>query len=385
MAASSRVRAIGAGAAMALVVFVGFGELTARQFAVIDRLNGFPRALYLATAIPDLPYRLRPGVRATVENANTGPFAVRVNALGLRGPETTARPAPGVHRTLVLGDSVVYGDGLDEAATFPAQLQRALGAAPAARFEVLNGAAPGYNTEAEAAFFREIGVHLAPQTVILGVSINDFGPAPTISPAGVLTAVPASRTHWPWLTNHSEFYLLVRWLVSYVRGEHWWQHMAAEAERKGEAIADVWRRLDAAIGVAHTRFYQRPSGPGWERVRRSLVRLRDLTAARGMRLLVVIFPDRYQVRDTPPGGGGAEPDARALAAQRAWRGLCAEFGLECVDLQPAFTAAPERPLFLDTQHPNAAGHAIAAAAVAPAVRAGEQRVRRGADGPGRTD
>src|SRR5262249_37758500 len=63
--------------------FVGAGELLTRELSIIDRLNGIPRLLYLATNVPDLPYRLRPGVTVHVRD-----FTVRVNRLGLRGAET---------------------------------------------------------------------------------------------------------------------------------------------------------------------------------------------------------------------------------------------------------------------------------------------------------
>jgi hypothetical protein len=46
--------------------------------------------------------------------------------------------------------------------------------------------------------------------------------------------------------------------------------------------------------------------------------------------------------------------------------LCRELALACLDLQPAFAAAArgETELFLDTQHPNARGFALAARATA---------------------
>ena len=47
-------------------IFVVAGEILTRALGIIDRLNGIPRRLYLATSIPDLPYRLRPGVTVSI-------------------------------------------------------------------------------------------------------------------------------------------------------------------------------------------------------------------------------------------------------------------------------------------------------------------------------
>ena len=76
-----------------------------------------------------------------------------------------------------------------------------------------------------------------------------------------------------------------------------------------------------------------------------------------MALLVAIFPEEDQVGPPSPN----------LDPQRRWLELCAEVELRCVDLWPAFAdhaARTGEPLFLDTQHPNAAGIALAARATA---------------------
>jgi len=335
-----------------LTIFAAAGELLARQFSIIDRLNGIPRRLYLATSVPDLPYRLRPGVTVHIRN-----FTVHVNRLGLRGPETTAISPSGRRRVLVLGDSVVYGEGLEEPDTFAVLLEGELNGVGGAPFEVLNGAAPGYNTEAELAFLREVGLDLFPHALILGVSLNDFGPAPGLTPFGFLTNDPGARSRVPWLSNHSEFYMLARWLITYARGGLWYQQAARRTPPPATPFEERWPAMDRAIAVMHKRFYVAPSGPGWERVRRALQGLRDLARARGLDLAVVIFPEKDQVELPSP----------SLDPQRHWLALCEEFGLRCLDLLPPFAAAAAAqpgPFFQDTQHPNAAGMRIAAHAVA---------------------
>jgi lysophospholipase L1-like esterase len=337
------------GLLVSAAIFLVAAELLTRQLAIIDRLNGIPRRLYLATSIPDLPYRLRPGVTVRVRA-----FTVHVNRLGLRGAEVGAEPPPGRRRVLVLGDSVVYGEGLDEADTFPVLLEQELNADGEMPSEVLNGAAPGYNTEAEVAFLREIGLALRPDTVVLGVSLNDFGPTPVMTPFGFLSQDEAARGETPWLSNHSEFYMLTRWLITYAKGEHWFQRAAPRVPSTA-TFDERWPAIDRAIAQIHKRFYAAPAGAGWERVRSALARLRAVAGERGLRLVVAIFPEKDQVEQADPN----------LDPQRQWLALCAEDDLCCVDLQPAFAAAAGAgPLFQDTQHPNAAGMRVAARAVA---------------------
>ncbi len=72
---------------------------------------------------------------------------VRSNRLGFRGPEVEEKPA-GVIRYAVLGDSYAFGWGVEEEETYAAQLDTLLNrrAAGGVRYQVVNGALPGFGT-----------------------------------------------------------------------------------------------------------------------------------------------------------------------------------------------------------------------------------------------
>jgi lysophospholipase L1-like esterase len=310
--------------------------------------------MYLATSNPDLPYRLRPGTTARVGN-----ITVRINSLGLRGAEVAADPSPGRRRILVLGDSVAYGEGLDEGDTLAVRLEGELGMLGQGEAEVLNGAVSGYNTAAELAYLDAVGLALRPQEVILAVSLNDFGPAPVVSASGVLTNEPAQRTRLTALTNHSDFYLLLRWLVTYLQGDHWYQRLARTSAESPATEEAAWAALDRAVAKMHKEFYANPTGPGWERTRQALWQLRDVATAHALTLTVVIFPEKDQVEEPQPN----------LDPQRQWQALCEEYHLRCLDLWPTFMqVAGQGSLFRDVQHPNAAGMRLAAREVARFLR-----------------
>src|SRR5689334_174405 len=109
---------------VALVIFGVAGELLARAFDVVDRLNGYNRTLVVPGPSVDLPYLLRPGLHTSVFGTD-----VRIDRLGFRGPDVDAVPAPGVQRVLVVGDSVVFGQGMAEDETIAGVLARELNAA----------------------------------------------------------------------------------------------------------------------------------------------------------------------------------------------------------------------------------------------------------------
>jgi GDSL-like lipase/acylhydrolase family protein len=338
------------GLVVAAGIFFAVGEALTRVTGLVDRLNGYARTLFEQGPSAELPYRLRPGVSLTL-----GGIDVRVNAFGLRGPEVAAAPAPGTVRVLVLGDSVVFGQGVAQEDTFPARLAARLGERWHVPVEALNAGAQGYDTVAEAAFLAGPGFALAPQGVVVGMSLNDYDPAPSYDVTGVLTRHTPTAVA-PALA-HSEFLLLLRWLRAWWRGELLAQMLQKRGPEPAVPVAnDGMAVLDRLVATEHLRFYRDPAPALWTRLHSALVALRDQAAARGMWLVVAIFPEAWQV-------GVAEPDTTPQARLGA---LCEELGIRCLDLAPAFQAAGGT-LFQDAQHPNARGLALAADVVADAL------------------
>jgi len=91
---------------------------------------------------------------------------VRVNSHGLRGPEIGAK-AEGTTRVLVLGDSLVYGQGVGEDETLPHYLEVLLEERkPGSDWEVINGGHRAYATHQELALLEELGSELHPDVVV---------------------------------------------------------------------------------------------------------------------------------------------------------------------------------------------------------------------------
>jgi lysophospholipase L1-like esterase len=346
---------------VALAIFFAGGEVLSRAFDLVDRLNHFPRRLFMATDDARLPYVMRPGIDTDVRG-----FHVRVNALGLRGPDVARVPAPGVHRVLALGDSVTFGEGLSVEQAYPAVLEAELDRVEPGRWEVVNAGVEGYNTAAELAYLERHGMALAPETVVVGFNLNDFDYAPVLGPLGVLTNDQSQRIASGSLANHSEFYLVLRWLVRAVRARL--AGPSAPAPAPTPAPNDPFAPLDRYVSALRKAYYRQPTDERWAVLEASLRDLGALARARGLRVVVAIVPDGDQV-------GVDHPD---LTPQEKLLAICARERLECLDLHPDFAAhAAGGPLFLDIMHPNAAGQRLIAQRLAERLLADRRAAARG--------
>ena len=96
--------------------------------------------MYVAT--PDGDINLQPGYRGTLQAGDAAPTAVSINSLGLRGAEPGAKAA-GERRVLMLGDSLVFGYGVEAEQALPQRLEAALRTG-GVQATVGNAGVPGY-------------------------------------------------------------------------------------------------------------------------------------------------------------------------------------------------------------------------------------------------
>jgi lysophospholipase L1-like esterase len=101
-------------------------------------------------------------------------FPVQLNSIGFRGPEVSAK-LENEYRILVIGDSMVYGQGLADRHLMTNRLQTILAQRrPACRVRVINLGIKVFQTNQELALLKKIGLNLKPDLVILFFYINDF-------------------------------------------------------------------------------------------------------------------------------------------------------------------------------------------------------------------
>lgn len=95
--------------------------------------------------------------------------SVRINTHGFRGPERGYEKPVGTRRVVVLGDSYVWGFGVEEAEIFTTLIENRLGP----KLQVINLGVSGYSTDQELLLYRNEGHRYSPDAVVLVVASND--------------------------------------------------------------------------------------------------------------------------------------------------------------------------------------------------------------------
>jgi len=233
---------------------------------------------------------------------------VAVNSLGLRGRELAEKRA-GERRVLYLGDSLVYGQGVGDQDTQPAQLERALRERdPRQDWCVINAGNRSYGTAQELALLAELGARLQPDVVLLGWYWND------VDERGVaqIYAHLADKGELYFDTgNRLEGRDLVTW--------------HAKQLLRRSAVVMLLHDLMAPEGNPYSPDYL---AKVWLRVARHLERLRTLCEALGARPVLVLIPDAHRI-----GGGGA-----TRAFDERVTELARTAGVPVIELLPALGA-----------------------------------------------
>ncbi len=312
-------------------------------------------------------------------------YHIQVNALGMRDPERPRDKPSGVRRVLLLGDSMVFGTGVEMGSRCGDILETRLGPG----VEVLNAAVGGWGTDQEFLFLCREGFALQPDVVVLALCLSNdvannmlthelFGTAakPRFflqgnelewNPPALSTAPGARPLHF-----------LKRSRLLHFAGRH---VRLLESRRRPvpPAAALPYHADDLESDRSHWAVFKRQYSPRFEsafQVTEALISaIRDSCAARGTPLVLFAFPLKFEV----------EPAARARELEYygydvTWfdhrapyarlQRLAAQLGVPFVHPVDEFiTAAARQPLFFDLDgHPDAAGHAVAAATLEEPVR-----------------
>lgn len=330
---------------------------------------------------PEVGTRFHPGqTRQILAAGGVFMHSAEINDLGFRGQ----LPAPeldgdGGLRVVCLGDSFTFGWGVEDADTYPVQLEAALQDLLAARVagdaghsgprrspvgaEVLNVGLPGYNTWQEHRLYEKLVRPMAPDVVVLGWYLNDldplsYGVTGTLAPLDHPLAGTALLDYW------------VRKLrKKYPRFEFEGFDQAAAQEIK--PYYDQNRPL-----VEHNSGHPQ-ARPYVERNLADLGALLDDIQADGAVPLLVIFPSVGQVdalkaarADKPAAEYQGDLDIIARI-QRDLTEFTEPRGVQVVDLLVPYMDSEVRPYGeVDQSHPSVHGYGIAAAAVLEALVAG---------------
>ena len=144
----------------------GLGLAPAFKPIVITRDD----TVYKRSSNPILGFELRANYRN--DHADLATSYPRTSGHGQRDIERTVEKPPGTQRILILGDSVVEGEGIPTIdQTMSRQLEKLY---PAGTTQVLNFGVSGYCTRAEIELLRVKGLKFQPDVVLVVFVENDF-------------------------------------------------------------------------------------------------------------------------------------------------------------------------------------------------------------------
>jgi len=392
-ASARRPRRVGAKLLLALG-----GILAALVIAELaTRLSGGGEAMVSRVMFfcfdPDAGWRCRPGIDLRFVQPGLYDVRVRCNSRGMRDREHVLAKPAGTRRILCVGDSYVWGQGVENEQTTAALLERELPG-----FESINLGVAGYSAVQELVRLETDGLDYQPDWTVVFFCDNDLdsnfetkdGRRPTVALRGDdVLHIEHRPVQRPWLQPlstwiHERSRLLVEF--EYCTGllrEASAQRKAAARTATTGATRPPPARHDGPVRAEEIEFsridrFLEPDArmdQAWRTLQQIYDEMRERCAKAGSRMLVVYVPDPSLAVASIYHGLLAQagvPETRAdwnRPAQRLAQS-CAAIGVPELDLAPAFRAAqdPARLFFSPDPHWSAAGHVIAANAIAKKLR-----------------
>jgi hypothetical protein len=371
-------------AALSLLLFGAGAEVAVRVASPEMWLPGEDEPegiMHRRSPDPLLVYELRPGARIRFpRERGQGTVTLEVNALGLRDRPGLAHQKPaGGKRVLVVGDSIVFGLGVELEETLAKRLEAEL-RARGLETECIGVAVSGYDALQAVQLLRTKGLAFGPHLVVFAYNLTDamdfsgelgqFFEALTYSEP--MPGDGLRRAVLPW----SQAARWVFWRLSRRRAPD-----VAKAKQVQRAMEEARRAYIEAVLARHrgepevsavlpsARRSTPPLPEPWNgieesyldprndrRRRAAWLDLLDAGHERGVPVLMAVIPAFVDRRPYP----FADLEAALLAdAQR--------LGLETVSLSAVLEHAAVDALSYDSLHPTAAGHAALASRLADSV------------------
>lgn len=295
----------------------------------------------------ELGWKFRPGA---VDE--WGGVEVRINERGFRGPVVPHRRTPGARRILFLGDSVTFGYRIARwEDTYPFALADSLGAAGSVAVEAVNLAVEGYSQWQQYIVLAGEGEKYAPDLVVIGFVLNDVTEMFHLTRYGgsdeSFQVRHSYASSWERLLAGSALVYELQNVIREVKARR----------RLGEDLRLGAIRQEQLEVETLMRAPERPNvRTAWDIALADLQRIVDRCRARGVPVLLVVFPFTVQL-DDPTGLSAPQEVITSYAHAR---------GIPTIDLLPLLadhcrtTGALPSDLFIDHDHLSVEGHRVVA-------------------------
>lgn len=346
-----------------VLLSLAMGLVAAEAIASNVRGHAFP---FLNVFIADATYgvRLDAGAETATRSRDGRISEVRINAQGFRGGDWTPaeNPKPVAGRVLLLGDSQMFGYGVDEGDSQIGRLPAALGPG----HEVLDAAVPTWGPPEYARIVDELAPTYRPAVVVFVANVaNDWFEAKvdnarrTTARDGwaaynlVGTSEPTEFPGRRFVFGRSHLVLGVREIMAF-----------------GSRQAAPPQATSAAARLAdQLKYLIRTDAPHRSRITRHLLAARDACERWGCRVVTVTLPLDVQVHASEWAKYSDAPID--LGRVRALAGIYLEeartHGVPALDLFEPLAAASPGAFLPDDYHLSPAGHRAVAEAIAPLI------------------
>jgi lysophospholipase L1-like esterase len=280
-------------------------------------------------------------------------WTVTINEDGYRGRRVALPKPPRVYRILLLGDSLVESQYVDDGLTFGEQLEADVRRRAGDRVEVVAIGRAGYTITDEAAYFREKGHRFEPDLMILVSPLNDVSD---------LSRRVQYRELLKQLSGYERRHSYLQMVIAPIRGTavynylyRKWVYLAYRTSMPVGAIDPRPQHEEVSFKEARNREWSPAYTAYAERYCRLLGAFHTEIARDGRRVLYAVFPDVEQMDPADP-----------QTMQRHLKACADRHGITHLDLLPALRAASRnRALFLlpYDRHPNGHGYAAAVQAI----------------------
>jgi lysophospholipase L1-like esterase len=311
---------------------------------------------------------------AGTQRIGDGTQRVRLNSLGMRGPEYGPKAA-GEVRVLFLGDSVTFGTGVEEADAFPVLAAERLSLTVGRRVTAGIAACPGFGIVDQPAFYRRVEAAFDPDLVVSCVFLDNdlydnLAEDYTVI-SGYFLFGPAAR----WAKQSWRARMSIRFQTCYLLETKVLSHVPfLRADSPAAYLSDEEKRIAALLGPDRNVVLL-DQKEDVEAVRLLFGRLRDALAeveatVLPRRLVVLVIPSYVQyipgVFEHFTQNRPHEGEHERGASQRRVLAICKELDLPAHDLTPALSAHadPKRLVIAGDYHFTPEGNAVVAEAVA---------------------
>jgi lysophospholipase L1-like esterase len=294
--------------------------------------------------------RMRPHVLATI--ASFASTTIRTNALGYRNPEIGPK---GFRRVLFLGDSIAFGQGVQEEVTFVRRIET-MSRSSDKPLETINASVPGIGLENELAILLETGLSTHPDDVVLCFYLNDALPSPGVRILPVPPGLEWSRLALYLAESISLLASRPEEELDPREARSWLAELRARYPANGGDPVRDRTAFNQLMQDAYPDWGSAWTDGAWRRINPVLAELKRHANLHRFNLWIVGFPVAHQVdaefvEDTP---------------QRRLGDSSRRLRVPYLDLLPILRDAKRSsndPLFRDHCHLTASGHAVVARAV----------------------